>query len=790
VTENIAAARHIHVSGVVQGVGFRPFIYTLAIRYRLAGWVRNTSAGVDIEVAGDLPALDDFTRAITAEAPALSRIESVISEAIPVNGDGFTHFEIRHSAAVEGQYQPISPDVATCDDCLAEVRDASDRRYRYAFTNCTNCGPRFTIIQDIPYDRPKTTMAKFEMCPDCQLEYDDPLNRRFHAQPNACPVCGPHLELLPSPHHSAPPQWDDLPDDEIEAARELIRAGYVVAIKGIGGFHLACDATNPAAVRELRRRKGRAAKPFAVMMPDLETVMQFCDIGFATAQALTARERPIVLVPLRAGAVLADDVAPNLRELGVMLPYTPLHHLLLESGPGFPPALVMTSGNYSEEPIATDNTDALERLGPLADAFLVHNREIYIRCDDSVIRAVNGGIMPLRRSRGYAPYPVPLPFESPPLLATGAELRNTFCLARDDHAFMSQHIGDLANYDALRSYQHSIDHLIRLFRVEPEIIAHDAHPDYMATRYALERAQSRDLPHLAVQHHHAHLASCLAEHKLPPDEPAIGVIFDGTGLGPDGAIWGGEILIGGYESYERFAHLRYIPLPGGDAATLRPYRTALAHLWAAGIAWEPDLPPVLAASDQERAIIRQQLDKRLNAPDTSSMGRLFDAVASLAGILHEVTYEAQGAIWLEAQTDPDESAAYAFDIISPTGWLRAAPNGRDQYEARLLDPAPMLTALLDDLRAGVSVPHIAARFHNGVADLIRDICLIAHETTGIKTVVLSGGVFQNSTLHSLTVPRLESAGLTVYTHQLVPPNDGGLALGQAAIAAYHFAHGE
>jgi hydrogenase maturation protein HypF len=778
VTEQIAAARRIHVSGVVQGVGFRPFIYTLAIRYGLAGWVRNTSAGVDIEVTGDPLALDDFTRTITAEAPPLSRIESVTSKAILVNGNGYTHFEIRHSAAIEGQYQPISPDVATCDDCLAEVRDPSDRRYRYAFTNCTNCGPRFTIIQDIPYDRPKTTMANFEMCPDCQREYDDPLNRRFHAQPNACPVCGPHLELVPSPDRPVPPQWDDLPADEIDAARDLIRAGHIVAIKGIGGYHLACDATNSAAVQELRRRKGRAAKPFAVMMPDLETVMQFGEVSSAAAQALAARERPIVLVPLKPGAALAAKVAPNLRELGVMLPYTPLHHLLLEAGPDFPPALVMTSGNTSEEPIATDNDDALKRLGPLADAFLVHNRDIYIRCDDSVIRTVNSRIMPLRRSRGYAPYPVPLPFKSPPLLATGAELKNTFCLARDKNAFMSQHIGDLANYDALRSYEHSIDHMIRLFRVEPEVIAHDTHPDYMATRYALDRAQSHALPHIAVQHHHAHLASCLAEHQLPPDQSVIGVIFDGTGLGPDGAIWGGEILIGGYANYQRFAHLRYIPLPGGDAATLRPYRTALAHLWAAGMDWELDLPPVVAASDQERTIIRQQLEKRLNAPNTSSMGRLFDAVAALVGLLQEVTYEAQGAIWLEAQTDPDEVAAYPFGISS----AELAP--------RQLDPAPMLRALLDDLRAGVPVARIAARFHNGVSDLIRDICLIAHECTGIKTVVLSGGVFQNSTLYSLTVPRLESAGLTVYTHQLVPPNDGGLALGQAAIAAYKINYGE
>jgi hydrogenase maturation protein HypF len=793
VTNIISSARRIHVSGVVQGVGFRPFIYGLALRYGLAGWVRNTSAGVDIEVAGDADALDEFIGAITDEAPPLSRIESVTAEAISANG--YTRFEIRHSETIEGQYQPISPDVATCDDCLHEVFDPNDRRCHYAFTNCTNCGPRFTIIQDIPYDRPKTTMAAFEMCPDCQREYDDPLNRRFHAQPNACPVCGPRLELLPSPDHPVPAEWDDLAEDDIEATRALLRAGYIVAIKGIGGFHLACDATNPAAVSELRRRKGRAAKPFAVMMPDLDTVTRFCEVSFAAAQALTARERPIVLLPLRTSPPTplsasregeAAAVAPGLRELGVMLPYTPLHHLLLEAAPGFPPALVMTSGNFSEEPISTDNGDALRRLGPLADAFLLHNRAIHIRCDDSVIRAANGGIMPLRRSRGYAPYPIPLPFKSPPLLATGAELKNTFCLARDHNAFMSQHIGDLSNYDALRSYEHSISHLARLFRVEPEVIAHDAHPDYMATRYALERARSQNLRTIAVQHHHAHLAGCLAEHKHPPDEPTIGVIFDGTGLGPDNAIWGGEILIGGYADYQRFAHLRYTPLPGGDAATLRPYRVALAHLWAAGIAWDADLPPVAAASAQEQTIIRQQLEKRLNAPDTSSMGRLFDAVAALVGVLQVVTYEAQAAIWLEAQTDLDEFAAYPFEITSARAGLETRP-----YITipRLIDPAPMLRAVLHDLRAGVPIPRIAARFHNGVADMIRDICQIAHSETGIKTVALSGGVFQNNTLLKLAVSRLKDIGLTVYTHELVPPNDGGLALGQAAIAAYQIKHG-
>ncbi len=763
-------ARRLHISGVVQGVGFRPFIYGLAQRHALCGWVRNSSAGVDIEVEGPPAALDAFVAAITAEAPPLSRIESVTVQDIP--GNGFARFEIRHSHAVEGAYQPISPDVATCPECLAEVRDPSDRRYRYPFTNCTNCGPRFTIIQDIPYDRPATTMAPFAMCPECQREYDDPHDRRFHAQPNACPVCGPRLELLPSPALGAPAGWDALPADPLDGARALLEAGRIVAIKGLGGFHLACDATSPAAVRTLRARKGRAAKPFAVLMPDLDAVRRVCAVSAEAARALQGAERPIVLLPLLPGGPVAPEVAPGLRELGVMLPYTPLHHLLLEQTPGFPPALVMTSGNFSEEPIATDNGDALARLGPLADAFLLHDRAIHIRCDDSVIRATDGGVLPLRRSRGYAPYPVPLPFDTPPLLATGAELKNTFCLARDAHAFISQHVGDLANYDALRSYEHSIAHMERLFRVTPQIIAHDAHPDYLATRYALRRPE----PRVAVQHHHAHLASCLAEHKVPPGEPAIGVIFDGTGLGPDGAIWGGEILIGSYDGFRRFAHLRYVPLPGGDAATLRPYRTALAHLWSVGLPWDADLPPVLAAPPQEQTIIRQQLDRRLNTPLTSSMGRLFDAAAALCGVLQEVTYEAQAAIWLEALADPDETGAHPFAIA------------RGEDGSYLFDPEPLLIALLHERREGVPVPILSARFHNGVADLVRDICLLAREETGIATVALSGGVFQNASLLRAAGERLRRAGFAVLTHQLVPPNDGGLALGQAAIAAITVRH--
>ncbi|MCZ2097585.1 MAG: carbamoyltransferase HypF [Anaerolineae bacterium] len=760
------SGRHIHVSGVVQGVGFRPFIYGLAQRHALTGWVMNTSSGVEIEVQGDAAALDAFAAAITAEAPPLSRIDRVT--VAPSAANGCATFEIRRSAAQPGVYQPISPDVATCEACLAEVFDPANRRYRYAFTNCTHCGPRFTIIRDIPYDRPATTMAAFEMCPDCRAEYENPLDRRFHAQPNACPVCGPKLAIAPSAAHPLA-NWDALPADPIEAARSLLRQGRIVAIKGLGGYHLACDATHAEAVRTLRARKGRAAKPFAVMAADLDAARRLCDLDAASEQALTVRERPIVLLPWRAGSPIAPEVAPGLRELGVMLPYTPLHYLLLERAADFPPALVMTSGNFSEEPIATDDADALARLAPLCDAFLLHDRPIHIRCDDSVVRPMRGRIVPLRRSRGYAPYPVPLPFDAPPLLATGAEMKNTFCVARDRSAFMSQHIGELGNYDARRSFERSVEHLSRLYRVEPKIVAHDAHPDYAATRYALARPE----PKIAVQHHHAHLASCLAEHRVPPGEAAIGVIFDGTGLGPDGAIWGGEVLIGGYDGYARCAHLRYIPLPGGDAATLRPYRVALAHLWAAGIAWDGDLAPMAAISEPERAILAQQLEKRLNAPSTSSMGRLFDAAASLAGVLHEVTYEAQAAIWLEAQADPDERGTYPFDIVpGDAGGLLA------------LDPAPALRALIADRRAGVGVSAIAARFHNGVAALIRDVCTLARERTGSNTVALSGGVFQNKLLLERAAALLDAAGFRVLTHELVPANDGGLALGQAAIAAY------
>ena len=590
-TTNEAQGLSIHITGIVQGVGFRPFVYGLAVRTGLSGWVRNTSSGVDIEVDGPAAALDGFTAALRNELPPLARIDSLV--ATPRPADGFTGFNILASQAQEGAFQPISPDMAICSDCRRELFDPADRRYRYPFINCTNCGPRFTIIRDIPYDRPLTTMAPFPLCSDCAAEYHNPLDRRFHAQPVACPACGPRVWL------ERPGETAELAggDHALAAARALLGKGAILAVKGLGGFHLACDATNDAAVATLRRRKLRVDKPFAVMLPDLDAVRRHCLLSETEAALLSSPGRPIVIVPRHLDSTIAAAVAPGQTTIGVMLPYTPLHYLLLERAAGFTEALVMTSGNLSEEPIAYSNEAARERLGALADAFLLHNRDIYTRCDDSVVRVVkkrettdftddtdleaageNGAraikapvarashTLPLRRSRGYAPYPVRLPWSAAPLLATGAELKNTFCLTRDDYAFLSHHIGDLENYETLVAFLDGVTHMERLFRARPQAIAYDLHPNYLATRYAQERAEREGLPAIGVQHHHAHIAAGMAEHGLPPDAAVIGVAFDGTGYGDDGAIWGGEFLVGGYGGYERAAHLRYSLLPGGDRA--------------------------------------------------------------------------------------------------------------------------------------------------------------------------------------------------------------------------------
>ncbi len=767
----------IHLTGVVQGVGFRPFVYGLAQRYALAGWVRNSSSGVDIEIDGPAAELAAFAGALTSELPPLARIDRLETAERPPNG--FTHFDILASKSEPGAFQPISPDMAICPDCLRELFDPADRRYRYPFINCTNCGPRYTIIRDIPYDRPLTTMAGFPLCDDCAAEYRDPLDRRFHAQPVACPECGPRLQLEYTGRRARGTVLEG--NDALEATRERLKEGHIIAVKGLGGFHLACDATDPAAVSELRRRKLRADKPFAVMMAGIDTVRLHCYVNETEEALLLSRARPIVILARRPDSPLAREIAPGQDNIGVMLPYTPLHYLLLERAVGFPGALVMTSGNLSEEPIAYTNDEARALLAGLADALLLHDRDIHARCDDSVMRVWSAAskpavATPLRRSRGYAPLPVKLPWTATSLLATGGELKNTFCLVRDDYAFLSPHIGDMENYETLCSFEEGVTHLERLFRVQPEALVCDAHPDYMASRYARERAAREGLPLVEVQHHHAHVAAAMAEHGLSGERPVIGVTLDGTGYGDDGAIWGGEFLIADYMGYERAAHLRYVPLPGGDLAVREPWRMALAHLRAAGLPWADDLAPVSFGrerGDHYLEALSRQIESNLNAPPTSSMGRLFDAAAALAGVRMTVNYEAQAAIEFEALVDEAESGMYSLD-----------------YANGLIDPSSAWVALLQDYRSGVEIGRIAARFHNGVARLVSDVCRQLRDDRGLNEVVLSGGVWQNIALLRRTAALLEQAQFIVYTHRLVPTNDGGLALGQAIIGAKRLANAQ
>ncbi len=770
-TQNANTGLQVHITGVVQGVGFRPFVYNLAARLKLNGWVRNSSAGVDIEVDGEPEVLDAFVKALRAEAPPLARIDEFSTSFR--SASGFHAFEIVHSEEVAGAFQPISADIAICGDCLRELFDPSNRRYRYPFINCTNCGPRFTIIKDIPYDRPRTTMAGFKLCPDCEREYTDPTNRRFHAQPVACSVCGPKVSFERG-------QAQNMPESEagIFETRAALAKGEIVAIKGLGGFHLACDATSKQAVTELRNRKLRVDKPFAVMLPDLETVQKHCFVSDAERDLLQSNARPIVLLKRKSGSNIAKEVVPFQDWIGVMLPYTPLHYLLLEKSKDFPEALVMTSGNLSDEPIATENDEARKRLANLADAFLLHDRDIHVRCDDSVVRVISyrstasaeedgpesAFTYPLRRSRGYCPFPVRLPFQVPQLLAVGSELKNTFCVTNGNYAFLSHHIGDMENYETLQSFEQGVQHFERIFRVRPEALAYDKHPNYLATRYALERAERENLPAFEIQHHHAHIAAGMAEHGL--HEPVIGVAFDGTGYGEDGAIWGGEFLVADYKNYQRAAHLKYFPLPGGDAAIKKPARTALSLLWSLGLEWDQSLEPVQAFCAEDQFTMRMQLEKGINTPMTSSMGRLFDAAAALAGVRQKVNYEGQAAIEFEALADSDESGQYHFELEQDEVVLSGA-----------------IGALVTDVLAGIPVQKISARFHNGLAESVRAIVQKISVETGIRSVVLSGGVWQNVTLLRRTLSLLQKQGFSVYIHHEVPTNDGGLSLGQAVIAA-------
>ncbi len=751
--------------GIVQGVGFRPFVYRLATDLNLKGWVCNTSEDVSIEIEGSRQSINKFCLNLTRKAPPLAHIEAVSVTHLPAVGYG--DFNIRTSLIDKGKYQLVSPDIATCHTCLDELLNLNDRRYRYPFTNCTNCGPRFTIIEDMPYDRPNTTMRSFSMCARCEAEYHNPLDRRFHAQPNACPVCGPRVQLVDnqgSAVHS---------EDAIDTASQMLKAGRIVAIKGLGGFLLACDATNEMAVKSLRHRKRRPSKPFAVMLASVEEAKKHCSLSRKELELLASPQSPIVLAKWRQVSNVSKEVAPNLRYLGVMLPYTPLHHILLRDV-NLP--LVMTSGNLSEEPIAKDNEEALGRLSGIADYFLVHNRDIYSRYDDSVAIVEGGMSQLIRRARGYAPRPIPLKFKARPVLACGAEVKNTFCLTCDDHAFLSQHIGDMENIETLEHFADTILLYERLFRIKPIAVAHDLHPDYLATKYALEMGKN-GMELLPVQHHHAHVVSCMADNGLR--SPVISVVFDGTGLGSDGHIWGGEFLIADYHSSKRIGHLEYLPLPGGDAATRKPYRIAVAYLLA--LLGEEGLRQGLElmgdSGDAEIDIVRRQVAAGLNSPLTSSIGRLFDAVSSLLGIRGEIDYEGQAAIELEMAAHEAhrqrEEESYPYSIAEDGG-------------LRIVRVRDLLSAIVDDSRHGVPRSNVSVKFHNTIAQMVRQLCLSIGGDAGTNKVILSGGVFQNRLLLNKTVGLLERSDFEVYTHRQVPCNDGGISLGQAVIASASF----
>ena len=765
--------RRFTVTGVVQGVGFRPFVHRLATELGLRGFVGNDALAVFAEVQGGAHAVDEFARRLSGEAPPLAVLTRVEAQPIPLSTGTEPAFVIVASRGGTGARTLISPDVATCAACLDELFDGGDRRYRHPFITCTDCGPRFTIIRDLPYDRPATTMAGFPMCPACSREYHDPTDRRFHAQPVACPDCGPVL-------------WFECGTERVEgadaavvAAQRALQAGQVVAVKGMGGYHLACRADDPHAIARLRHRKAREEKPFAVMARDLSVVRTLVRSTDDEQVVLNSAARPIVLMARRGEAPIADSVAPGNPLLGVMLPYTPVHHLLLNPVPGAdldPPAvLVMTSANISDEPLCFDDADAATRLPRLADALLNHDRPIHVPCDDSVVRVVDGRELPIRRSRGYAPLPVPLIAGLPPTLAVGGELKNTCCLIDGANAFCSAHIGDMGSLDTTRAFERAVEQLSTLHQVVPQVIAADKHPAYLTRAWAERHAGGPGEPELQlVQHHHAHVVSLLAEHGRI-GRPIIGVAFDGTGYGDDATIWGGELLLLGEQSerFVRAGHLRPVALPGGDAAVRNPCRMALAYLDAAGVDWDADLPPVQAATSAERAAVRGQLDSGTATVGCTSVGRLFDAVASLLGVRHRVGFEAQGAVELEllaeqGRLDPAaDLPAVRFDV------------GADG----VLDYRPVVRALAEGLRCGVPVASLAYAFHLAVAEAVLAGVGRIVADTGVRTVGLTGGVFQNVLLLRACSQRLAAGGLEVLVHRLVPPNDGGLALGQAVVAA-------
>jgi hydrogenase maturation protein HypF len=767
ISQSAVLRYRIRLRGIVQGVGFRPFIYKLATRLRVGGFILNSSSGITIEAEGSDSAIEQFLSALRSHPPRLAQIGEITSEELQPTGE--SRFEIRESLAADGEFALVSGDVATCVDCLRDVSDPANRRFGYPFTNCTNCGPRYSIIRNIPYDRSTTTMASFTMCVDCEAEYHDPMDRRFHAQPNACPVCGPRIFLakgralspLTSSHNYPVSSRSPLSD-----VRRALHEGAIVAIKGLGGFQLACNAQNDSAIRILRHRKRRSDKPFALMVRELEQVEKICRCSPADRELLLSPERPIVILPRRPSSQISSEIAPGNHTIGVMLAYTPLHFMLFgnrrDTAPEFN-ALVMTSGNISEEPIVISNKEAWEHLSGIADCFLFHNRDIHMRVDDSVAQTFEGRSRVLRRSRGYAPQPIDLGAPLCEVLACGADLKNAFCLTKGQYAIMSQHIGDIENYETLEFFQETLANLKKLFRVEPQAVVHDLHPCYVTSRFAAKQP----LPTIAVQHHHAHIVSCMAENHL--SGKVIGVAFDGTGYGTDGEIWGGEFLVAGLGTFERRAHFRYVPLPGGDTAVRQGWRSALSWLRESFSSNIPgDLPLFEQVSERDIAIASRMIDHGVNTVRTSSCGRLFDAVASIIGIRQQSTFEGQAAIELEMLAQEGTQDHYPFEITA------TAPAE--------IDMRPAIREIAGELHSNRSKPGIASRFHNTIVSIIEEVCCRIRKSDHLGRVCLSGGTFQNRYLLKRVAESLRRRSFEVFLHSQVPPNDGGISLGQAVIA--------
>lgn len=750
--------KDIIIKGIVQGVGFRPFIHKLVQNYNLSGWVLNSNQGVEIDIEGKSEEINNFVSDIKKKLPPLARIEKIEVNQLPLIG--YKGFYIKESVVKEEDgFVLVSPDISICKDCLQELFDPHNRRFRYPFINCTNCGPRFSIIKDIPYDREKTTMSIFKMCPQCQSEYENIKDRRYHAQPNACADCGPQVSLYQNKI-----KIEDI--DPIEKAVKLLKEGEIGAIKGLGGFHLACDATNNKAVARLRRLKNREAKPFAIMSFNLEKIMQYCKLGEKEKEWLVNRARPIVLLQKKENSLISPLVAPRNNYLGVMLPYTPLHYLLLKDN--FT-ALIMTSGNITDQPIIGDNQEALEKLDRIADFFLLYNRDIFNRCDDSVLKIINNDNVFFRRSRGYVPHPIILDFKLKEVLALGGELKNTISFSKENYVFLSQYLGDLKSVETLNFFKESIMSLKKMFRTNPEIIACDLHPDYLSTQYAEDIKIKKGLKVVKVQHHHAHIVSCMAENNVK--EKVIGVAYDGTGYGDDGNIWGGEFLLCDFKKYSRVGHLKYYPLPGGDKAIVEPWRMAYSYLYSiyGPKAKTLDIDFIRRIDYDKLSIIEKMIDKNINSPLTSSCGRLFDAASSLIGIRNEISYEGQAAMELESFCASGLKERYNFCICK-------------DGEEFIIDPQEIFIDIIKDLKEGIDKKVMAAKFHNTVAEFTLNLCGKIRENTGINKIALSGGVFQNRYLTEKIISLLEKDDFQVYIQRKVPPNDGGISLGQAVVA--------